>query len=212
MANVRETFLTFPLYLISHPFKGFDEMKFSGKGSMLYALVAFAALGLVSLISGAFTGFVVIGFWSPTPSFSAHIVLLYTYSPIALFCIANWSVTTITNGKGSLREIFLVYSYAIYPQIFLNVLGVLLSNVVTLGEVGFANGMFAAGVFFVNMYMFIGLIVIHEYTLLKAILTAVLTVLSMAVITFVFALFFSLFNNVTSFFFTIIDELGQLLF
>jgi hypothetical protein len=34
---VKETMLDFPLYIISRPFKGFDEMKNMKRGSMAYA-------------------------------------------------------------------------------------------------------------------------------------------------------------------------------
>ena len=206
--DIRETFLGFPLYILTRPFKGFDEMKFLKRGDMRYSIVILVVAGLVALIRSAYTGFIVTGFWQASPFVNVPMVLLFTYSPIVLFCVANWSITTITDGKGSFKEIFLTYTYAMYPLVICTIIGIILSNVVTGNEVAFARFFFRFGLIAQYAYLFIGLIMIHEYTFLRAILMVLLTVLAMLVITFVFALFFSLASNVMWFFSTIYWEMG----
>ena len=134
------------------------------------------------------------------------VVLTLTYSPIILFCLANWSITTLTDGKGNLKEIFMTYAYAMYPSVICVLIGIGLSNIVTVNEAQFAVFFFSFGMVLMYAYLFIGLIMIHEYSLVKAFLMVVLTVLAMLIITFVFALFFSLFSNVLFFFETIYFE------
>ena len=208
MKNVKETFLSFPLYIVTHPFKGFDEMKFLKRGSLHYAIAILIVAGLVALLRTAYTGFIVTGFWNATPFVNVPGVLLFTYSPILLFCVANWSITTITDGKGSFKEIFLTYTYSMFPMVICTVIGIILSNIVTGNEVVFARFFFQFGMILQYAYLFVGLIMIHEYTFLRAILMVILTILAMLIITFVFALFFSLASNVVWFFDTIYWELG----
>ena len=208
-ATIKETLLTFPLYIITHPFKGFDDMKFMRKGSFIYAAFALVLLGFVQVFSVTNMGFIVTGFWTETPHVNVILTFTFAWAPILLFCVANWSVTTITGGKGSFREIFLTFTYCLYPLIICTLIGVFLSNIVTAGEMGFATGFIRAGVFLQYMYLFVGLIVIHEYGLLRAILMVVLTVLAMLIITFVLALMFMLFNNVIGFFIIFFRELSQ---
>jgi len=206
--DIRETFVGFPLYILTHPFKGFDEMKFLKRGDLRYAVAILLVAGLVALLRAAYTGFIVTEFWQATPFINVPAILVFTYSPILLFCVANWSITTITDGKGSFKEIFLTYTYSMFPMVFCTVIGIILSNVVTGNEVAFARFFFSFGLILQYAYLFVGLIMIHEYTFLRAILMVLFTLIAMLVITFVFALFFSLTSNVIWFFDTIYWELG----
>ena len=203
-----DTLFKFPFYLVTHPFKGFDEMKTEGRGNMRFAVVVLIAMGLLGMLESAYTGFVVTGFFQAVPFVNVPWILAMTYAPILLFVLANWSVTTITDGKGSLREIFLTYCYAMYLSLFCTVIGIVVSNFITINEVAFATFFFTFGQVSGLFYLFIGLIVIHEYTFTKAIVMVVLTILSMLIVTFIFALFFSLLSNVIMFFVIFFQELN----
>ena len=205
--SIKEIMLTFPLYVLTRPFKGFDEMKTLNRGDMRFGVVILLLGGLVAILDEAYRGFVLTTVWQETPFVNVPAVLLFTYSPIVLFCIANWSITSITDGKGSLREIFLTYCYAMYPMLFFTLIGIVLSNVVTLNEAAMAGFFFRFGTFIQFFYLFIGLIVIHEYGFFRSILMVILTILAMLIITFVFALMFSLFGNVLMIFGTVVVEI-----
>ena len=206
LSAVKEVMFKFPFYLISHPFKGFDEMKNLKRGDLRFALVVMFALGFVALLRSGYTGFVITGVFTPDPFVNIPITLIMTYAPIILFVLANWSVTTITDGKGNMREIFLVYCYAIYLSVFTTIIGVVLSNFVTLNEAAFVRFFFGFGTFVWLLYLFIGLIVVHEYSFFKSVLMVIFTIGAMFIITFVFALFFNLFSNVIFFFVTLVQE------
>jgi len=160
--TVKETFLTFPLRILSHPFKGFDEMKFEKKGKILYAVVMLVLFGLLAMMNSAYKGFVLTGYWQESPNVNIPYVMLMTYAPIVLFVIANWSITSITDGKGKMKEIFLTYTYAMYPRFFCVLFGLILSNYVTKDEAAFATFFYVFAEVCFYFYLFIGLIIIHE--------------------------------------------------
>ena len=203
----KETLLDFPLYILSRPFKGFDEMKSENRGSMTYAMVILVLLGLVGIWQEMYLGFVVSGFWWDVQTANVVWILIFTYAPIGLVCLANWSITSVTNGNGKMREIFLVYCYALFPTIFLRMLGVALSNFVTLNESAFVVFLFVFAQVLLYFYIFLGWIVIHEYTFLRAVFTVILTILAMLIIVFIMALFVSLVSEFINFVYTIIYEI-----
>lgn len=207
MKNVKTTLLDFPLFLLTHPFKGFDEMKHLKRGDLRYSLVILILLGMVTVYGLTSTGFIVAGFFNENPNIFLPGVIVFTYAPILLFCMANWSITSITEGKGTFKQIFLTYTYALYPVVFLTAAGVAVSNVVTAHEVAFAAFFPALGQVLFYFYLFVGLIIIHEYTFTKAIVMTVLTVLAMMIIVFVLALFISLLSELVSLFFTLAYEM-----
>ena len=203
---VKETMLDFPLYIISRPFKGFDEMKYLNRGSLVYAIAILVILGFVRTWQYMATGFVVTGFFMETPAVPVLWVMAFTYAPIFLICVANWSITSITDGKGKFKEIFLVYCYALFLDVIFRVLGTILSNYITVNEEAFVTFFFVGGQFLLYFYLFIGLVVIHEFTFFKAVIMVLLTVLAMLIIIFVLALFVSLVSEFLNFIFTIAYE------
>ena len=202
-----QTLFKFPFYIVTHPFKGFDDMKTEGKHRMFYSIVALVGLLIATIIKQAYLGFAVTGIYSQTPNINIIWTLVVVYGPIILFVVANWSITSITEGKGTAKEIFYTYCYSLYLNIFCILIATFLSQFVTLNEVAFATFFITFGQASSLFYLFIGLIIIHEYTFSKAVLMVVMTILSMMVITFIGALFFSLLNNVFNFFYIIFSEL-----
>jgi len=207
LRGFKEIMLDFPLYVISRPFKGFDEMKFLGRGSMLYAILMLVIVGLVSIWQIMGTGFVYTEFFWEIPAVHVPWVLAFTYAPIVLVCVANWSITSITDGKGKLKEIFLVYCYALFPATISTMLGIALSNFITLDETAFVTFFFVFGQILLYFYLFLGLLVIHEFSFLKGVAMVCLTALAMLIIVFVLALFVMLISEVVGFIYTMIYEI-----
>lgn len=207
ISSAKELMITFPLFIITNPFKGFDEMKYLKRGDLRYSFIILLLAGIVRVIERTSTGFIRTGYNVTVPFLSVPLVLTLFYAPIMLIVLANWSITTLTNGKGTFRNIFQTYTYALYPTIFLRLAAVGLSHVVTGNELFFVNALVGLGTLMLYAYFFIGLIVVHEYTFFKAVLMVMLTILAMLIIVFVVALFLSLLNNFVGFVYILLYEL-----
>ncbi len=206
--DLKEDFITWPFYIISHPFKGFGELKYENRGKSYFAVVMLFLTCLFSICNELYKGFVISGgYYAEDKIINTPYIIFMALAPIALFVAGNWSITSITNGNGKIKDIFLVYAYASYPRLWLNVIGLIVSNIVTGSEAAFAMFFYNFGSVAFAFYLFIGLIVIHEYSLTQAVRMIVLTVAAMCIIVFVLALFLSLANEVFVFFRTIYREL-----
>jgi hypothetical protein len=154
-----------------------------------------------------YTGFSVSRYYEPDHIISVPYIMLMTLAPVLLFVAGNWSITSISDGKGTAKEIIQVYAYALYPRIILTFAGILISNFVTKEESAFATFFFIFGSVMFYFYLFIGLVVIHEYSFAKSIVMVLQTILAMLIIVFVMALFSSLVNELIQFIITIVYEL-----
>lgn len=199
-SNIKETFLTFPLYIIARPFKGFGELKYDKRGKPVFAVIILLMTGVVATLDIQFKGFVMTGYYSAFNDVNYYYVFFMGIIPVILFVLSNWSITTITGGIGKLHEILLVYCYALYPKLFLTIIGLILSNFVTVNESAFASFFYIFGTVAFAFYLFIGLITIHDYSFGRAVLMIIFTILAMAVIIFIFALLMSLTGEVGGFF------------
>ena len=98
-----------------------------------------------------------------------------------------------------MREIYIVVGYALFPYIVSQVIGVIFSQFITMEEVPIYRLIVFAGSAWFAFLVFSGLIVVHEYGVLKNIATLLCTVLAVSIILFLCLLTYSLIQEVLAF-------------
>lgn len=206
LSYIYEHYIKFPGYILAHPIKGFDYFKRENKGKMQVAVTFMILLILLQIIAFQYTGFVV-NQNKPEDLNTMKEIGLVVF-PILLFTVSNWSVTTLFDGKGKMKEIFMMICYSLYPMIWTTAIGVIFSNFITLDEVGFYGLIIGLGIFLTGYMIFFGLISIHEYGVLKSIGAIAGTVLAILIILFIMLLAFDLLQQIYSFIYTIYREIS----
>lgn len=206
LSHIYEHYIKFPAYILTHPIKGFDYFKRENKGKMQVAVTFMIVLIIFQILAFQYTGFVV-SQRSPDELDTLRQIGLVVF-PIALFTVANWSVTTLFDGKGKMKEIFMMLCYSLYPLIWTTAIGIVFSNFITIDEVGFYGLILGLGTFLTGYMIFFGLISIHEYGVLKSIGAIAGTVLAILIVLFILLLAFDLLQQVYSFFYTIYREIS----
>lgn len=126
--------------------------------------------------------------------------------PVVLFCLANWSITTLADGKGTFKDIFLVTCYSLMPLIIFQVVTPLISHLMTLNELVYLQIIDGIGFGWMLLMLLLGIQEIHEYTMGKMVSTLILTVIGAAIIVFITLLFFSLLQELGSFVYSVYRE------
>ena len=126
--------------------------------------------------------------------------------PVMLFTLSNYSITTLTEGKGSFKDIFMVTCYSLMPLIIFQVVTPILTHVMSLNEATYLNLLDFAGYAWMGLMLLLGIQEIHEYSAKKMAATIVLTVIGAAIIIFVVLLFFSLLQELGSFLYSLYRE------
>lgn len=198
-------FIRFPKYVLFHPFDGYDELKREKKGKVSVAVIFMLLFILLRIYKYLGEGFVI----NPRNPLALNtfdeffsVVLL-----IFLFTVGNWSITTLLEGKGTYREIFIVTGYSLFPIVIIGFPAVFISNYLTLDEIGIYSLAMSAAYFLTGVMLFMGILNIHEYGLLKTIFTFILTVVAMAFMAFLGLLFFDLIQQFLSFIKSVYQEL-----
>ena len=197
--------LRFPFYVIVHPFKGFWELKYDKKGNWIVALAIVFLVSLASMFQYQYSGFIV-NTHSPY-SFNSLVQLRNVILPFFLWCVANWSLTTLMDGEGKFGEIVISSAYAMLPIFMLFVPATIYSRFITQEETAFYYYLNGFAVVWFLYLMFVSTMTVHQYTVLKTIVTIGLSVVCMGFIVFLGMLFFSLIQQMYSVYFTIYREL-----
>ncbi|GHU75644.1 hypothetical protein FACS189461_2240 [Spirochaetia bacterium] len=184
-------------YVLFHPFDGFYEAKFRAKGSVLAAAILFVLYGITEIVTAQYNGFI-INYQHLYGIESSELFLSGTL-PVALFFISNYSVTTLLNGNGRFRDIFMVTCYSLIPLIFFGLATTLVSNFLIIEELPILQAFYWIGVIWFLFLLFAGLCVVHEYTALQNVASLICTVIAAIIILFLSVLLLTLIDRVTSF-------------
>ncbi|MFU1796636.1 YIP1 family protein [Paenibacillus azoreducens] len=195
-----------PFYTLVHPFNGFWEMKYERKGRLSVAGVIVGLLVIATIVKRQLGGFV-INLNNPEQLNSLD-ELKYIVLPFLLWCVANWSLTTLMDGEGKFSEIVIATAYSLLPLVLIYFPQVLYSNVITADESSFYYLLNAIAMIWFVWLLFTGTMTVHQYTAGKTIATMLLTLVVMGIIIFLGVLFFSMLQQMINFVGSIYKEIS----
>jgi len=100
--------VAYPAYILTHPIKGFSEFKNEKRGKMWVSIFLLAMFVLEQIVAYKYVGPAFNK--NDQTKFSSIRILVYSVVPVVLIAVANWTVTTLMNGKGKMKEIFMIGS------------------------------------------------------------------------------------------------------
>ena len=198
--------LCYASHLVLHPFDGFWDLKHEKRGSVRAAFI-FLALTIAAFFYKAFgTGYI----FSPNTDYTTTIFssILSVLVPFALFVVANWCLTTLLEGEGSFKDVFIAAGYSLAPLPFLVILSTVASNFLAESETAIMTMLTTIGFIWVGILLFFGIMITHGYSFWKNVLTIILTIVGMAFIMFLAILFSSLMTKIIGFIYSIYEELS----
>ncbi|MCL2196739.1 MAG: YIP1 family protein [Treponema sp.] len=197
--------LKYSLYVITHPLDGFWDLTHEKRGSVGAANVIIGLAVIVEVLRLTLTNFQFVTI--NMEYFNSVIVALRILLPVGLWTVANWSLTTLMDGKGRMLEIYMSICYALTPFVIINAIMIVLSQFITFeeGAIYWVLGGFAA--IWTGILILAAMMMVHDYSLLKTILSSLLTVVGMGVMVFIFVIFFSLISDAVSYFVSLYKEI-----
>jgi hypothetical protein len=196
--------LLYALHVIVRPFDGFWDLKHEKRGTLPAAIVILALWLLLQALDYRYTGFTVrIINWE---RFNIWLELFTSVVPFFLWCISNWCLTTLMDGKGTLKDIFIASCYALTPFILLAPILIILSNVLLSTELAFWSFFSVFSTVWFLFLMLAATMETHEYSFSKALFTGFLTLGGIGVMLFLFFVLFSLVSDMVMYFVALYRE------
>ena len=205
--KARKTFgqeLLYGFYVIFHPFDGFYDLKHEHRGSVRASLVFVAIAILTFFYQGIGRGYVLNPTGSITTIWAQAISVLV---PLLLFVVGNWCLTTLFEGEGSFKDIFVACSYSLLPLPLLIIPATICSNWVTNTEAEIVNFVGTIAFIWVGLLLIFGTMVTHDYSLGRNLLIVIFTIVAMACIVFIVLLFSMLLSKLVSLVTNIVTEI-----
>lgn len=185
-------------YTLFRPFKGFYELKYDNKGRAGFAVVLIIMLCLLFIVRKQYSGFI-FNVEVATQQLNLFKEAAFIVAPFVLWCIANWSLTTLMDGEGKFGEIVVATAQAVVPIVLVQLPLLLLSHVFTVPEQSFFYLIQSVSYVWAGYLLFVGMMTVHQYTLAKTVVTMILTLVVIGIVMFLGLLLFSLIQEMTSF-------------
>ncbi|MBQ8546076.1 MAG: YIP1 family protein [Clostridia bacterium] len=197
--------LTYGFHIIFHPFDGYWDLKKEKRGSMRAAIIFLIITVVAFYYQGIGQGY----YYKPQGSTATVISQAATVLiPFFLWVISNWCFTTLFDGEGSFKDIFIATAYALFPLPILVIVSTLLTQVLVGTESQIPTLIISVAYIWMAFLIIIGMQVTHDYSMGKNIVTVVATIAGMVIIMFIVVLFITLISKMTSFVSTITSELS----
>ena len=198
--------LLYVFHLSFHPFDGFWDLKHEKRGSVRAASTILGITILAMFYNSIGKGYL----FNPEDKYSTIFVSIASVGvPVVLWTVSNWCLTTLFDGEGSLKDIYVTTCYALAPLPLFVILSTVLTNVLDTSGASMVKLLMSFGFIWAIILLFFGTLVTHDYSIAKNLITIIGTILAMAIIMFVIILFSSLVIKMVTFVIAIFKEIGN---
>ncbi len=195
--------LLFGFYTIVHPFAGYYALKHEKRGSVRAATVFWVLTGISSVVSTLGACYLQRG---DNPSLIG--ALSNTVFPLALWCVSNMCFTSLMDGKGSFKDVYIAVGYSTVPYVLLMIPCTLISYALVLDELSILSLVTGLALYWSIALVFLGMMTVHDYSFGKNIVVTVLTIAGIAFILFILLIFFNLTGRVQALIVNVVNEIA----
>ena len=197
--------LRYSLHVITHPFDGFWDLIHEKRGTLAAAHTFLLLFLIVRVLKLILTNFQFIN--APIQYMNVFSEMASLLLPFLILCLANWAMTTLFEGKGRFKDIYMAMCYALVPYILIQLPMVIISNGLTFEEGSIFTIMLSVSVIWCVFLVFIGLMQVHDYGPGKTLVFLIVTVVGGLIIIFLALVFFSLLSDAVSYFISLYREI-----
>ncbi len=200
-----EEFL-YGFYVMMHPFDGFWDLKHEKRGSVRGATCIVALTAAAFLYNSVGSAYLFGGDTSGKGNVFGVVIAFVVI--FALWCIANWCLTTLFDGEGTLKDIYIATAYALMPLPILMIPATIATNIASSTEAEMITLVLGLAYVWTGMLIFFGSMTTHGYSMGRNIAITLFTLVGMIFILFVAVLFWNLITRMISFVTDIVTELS----
>ena len=204
LQRYKET-LRYGLYVIFHPFDGFWDLVHEQRGSLAAAHTFLFLFLLTRVLKLMLTNFQFIS--APLQYINIYEQCGSLLLPFLILCVANWALSTLFDGKGRFKDIYMAMCYALVPYVLIQLPLIFISHAISFDEASYYEVFMGISVIWCVFLAFVGLMQVHDYSPGKTIIFLFFTIFGALVILFLILVFFSLLSDAVAFFVSLYREI-----
>ncbi len=161
------------------PFDFYYEIRKHRKGSVLGASILYLVFFAIYMAYQTSKGFIYQ--YVEVEDMDLTAIVVGFFAIIFLFVVGNYLVTSITDGDGILRQVYMIPAYALVPAGVSMIAVTLVSHILTYNESFMLTIVMMIGVVWSVIIAFIGFMTVHDYTFKETVKSFIITAFFMVI-------------------------------
>ena len=150
-----KTSLKYGFYVIFHPFDGFWDLVHEQRGSLMAAHTWLFLFLLTYVARLMLTNFQFIT--APLQYINIYEQCGSLLLPFLILCLSNWALSTLFDGKGRFKDIYMAMCYALVPYVIIQLPMILISHMISFDEAAYYSVLASVSVIWCVFLAFVGL-------------------------------------------------------
>ncbi|MEN6589978.1 MAG: YIP1 family protein [Fervidobacterium sp.] len=188
---------------LRHPIDGVYYIKRKERTTNLSATIVYGLFFAVAVLNTFGQGYI---FSQGASNTTVGYVFLITILPAMLWVVSNNLVSSITDGDGTLSQIYRVTAYALSPFIVIQPIATLLTHFLTLNEIFILQFLTFLVISWCAVNVFIVVKELHNVSVMGTVWNILLTVFWIIIIVFIASLIYMLWSQFYDLIYSIIQE------
>ncbi len=190
-----------------HPMDNYYEIRKYRQGSVLSATVIYALFFLDFMAFKTLKGFIYQNV--KVEDMDIGSIVLGFFILLGLFIICNYLVTSINDGDGTFKQIYMIPAYGLMPAMISLLIVTVVSYVLTYNEAFLLTIVLIIGITWSVITIFLGLQTVHDYTFGETVKSILLTVVFMIIVAVIGIIISIMWDSLYSFLASVGKEMIQ---
>lgn len=192
--------------ILRAPFDSYYEIKLERRASLLSATVLYFIVFIVYILD-TFTRAYIFKMVDLEKTNPWTLIFMF-WVPLALWLIGNYFVSTINEGEGSFRKLYVTMAYSFAPYIWITPFIIGLTYVLSENEAFIVNLGWTVSVIWTGVMIFIQVMEVHQYSFKQALKNVLLTLIFMILAVITISIIYLLGSQVVKFVKTVVSEVA----
>ena len=188
-----------------HPINRYYDIRVHKNGSMIAATIIYIVFFGVYMLYQTQKGFIYQ--YTKVEDMDMGAVVVGFFAILILFIVCNFLVTSITDGDGTLKQVYMIPAYGVMPAMISMLVTIGMSYVLTYNESFILTTIMAIGVCWSIATIFEGLATVHDYDFKHTVLSLIITVVFMLIAAIVVLVVIIMWEQLKDFLLTVGKEI-----
>ena len=188
-----------------HPIDRYYDIRVHKNGSMIAATIIYIVFFGVYMLYQTQKGFIYQ--YTKVEDMDMGAVVVGFFAILILFIVCNFLVTSITDGDGTLKQVYMIPAYGVMPAMISMLATIGMSYVLTYNESFILTTIMAIGVCWSIATIFEGLATVHDYDFKHTVLSLIITVVFMLIAAIVVLVVIIMWEQLKDFLLTVGKEI-----